>query len=108
MCLAQGHTAVTLVWLEPAAPRSRINHSTTEPLRSLNKNVLQIKSNMKFAQKQYIINVYPLLFLRCFVVIMFCVVFIVFVMVVFLLACDFFLGGGGGGGFIFFKISFKW
>ena len=31
MCLAQGHTAVTLVWLEPAAPQSRVKHSTTEP-----------------------------------------------------------------------------
>ena len=92
MCLAQGHTAVTLVRLEPATPRSRINHSTTEQLRSLNKNVLQIRSNMKFAQRQHVINVYPLLFLRCFVVsVVFCVVFIVFVMVVFLLACDFFL-----------------
>ena len=31
--LAHGYNAVTLVWLEPAAPRSRVNHSTTEPLR---------------------------------------------------------------------------
>ena len=35
MCLAQGHNAVTLASLEFAAPRSRIKHSTTEPLRSL-------------------------------------------------------------------------
>ena len=35
MCLAQGHNAVTPVMLEPAAPRSRVKHSTTEPLRSL-------------------------------------------------------------------------
>ena len=35
MCLAQGHNAVTPVRLEPAAPRSRVKHSTTEPLRSL-------------------------------------------------------------------------
>ena len=34
MCLAQGHNAVTPVRLEPAAPRSRVKHSTTEPLRS--------------------------------------------------------------------------
>ena len=34
MCLAQGHNAVTLVRLEPAAPRSRVKHSTNEPLRS--------------------------------------------------------------------------
>ena len=33
--LAQGHNAVTPVRLEPAAPRSRVKHSTTEPLRSL-------------------------------------------------------------------------
>ena len=36
MCLAQGHTTVTPVRLEPAAPRSRVKHSTTEPLRSHN------------------------------------------------------------------------
>ena len=35
MCLAQGHNAVMPVRLEPAALRSRIKHSTTEPLRSL-------------------------------------------------------------------------
>ena len=34
MCLAQGHNAVTSVKLEPAAPRSQVKHSTTEPLRS--------------------------------------------------------------------------
>ena len=34
MCLAQGHNTVTTVRLEPAAPRSRVKHSTTEPLRS--------------------------------------------------------------------------
>ena len=34
MCLAQGHNAVTPVRLEPAAPRSRVKQSTTEPLRS--------------------------------------------------------------------------
>ena len=32
--LAQGHNAVLLVRLEPGAPRSRVKHSTTEPLRS--------------------------------------------------------------------------
>ena len=30
MCLAQGHNAVPQVRLEPAAPRSRVKHSTTE------------------------------------------------------------------------------
>ena len=34
MCLAQGHKAVTPMMLEPAARRSRVKHSTTEPLRS--------------------------------------------------------------------------
>ena len=34
MCLAQGHNSVTPVRLEPAALRSRVKHSTTEPLRS--------------------------------------------------------------------------
>ena len=32
-CLAQGHNAVTPVRLELAAIRSRVKHSTTEPLR---------------------------------------------------------------------------
>ena len=35
MCLAQGHNAVTPVRLEPAAPWSRVKHSTTESLRFL-------------------------------------------------------------------------
>ena len=35
MCLAQGHNAVTPMRLEPAAPRFRVMHSTTKPLRSL-------------------------------------------------------------------------
>ena len=36
MCLAQGHNTVTPGWLEPAAPRSRVKRSTTEPLRTTN------------------------------------------------------------------------
>ena len=35
MCLAQGHNTVTPVRLEPTALRSRVKHSTTEPLGSL-------------------------------------------------------------------------
>ena len=35
MCLAQGHNTVTHVRLEPAALRSRVKHSTIEPLHSL-------------------------------------------------------------------------
>ena len=34
MCLAQVHNVITPVRLEPAAPRSPVKHSTTEPLRS--------------------------------------------------------------------------
>ena len=34
MHLAQEHNAVSLVRLEHTAPRSRVKHSTTEPLRS--------------------------------------------------------------------------
>ena len=39
MCLAQGHNAVMPVRLEPWASRSRVKHSTTEPLRSLKNSV---------------------------------------------------------------------
>ena len=35
MCLAQGHNAVTLVRLKPAAPLSGVEHSTTELRSSL-------------------------------------------------------------------------
>ena len=38
MCLAQGHNTVTPVRLKPAAPRSRVKHTTTEPLWSNDKN----------------------------------------------------------------------
>ena len=34
ICLAQGHNAVMPVRLKPAALRSRVKHSTTEPLPS--------------------------------------------------------------------------
>ena len=33
--LLKDHNAVTPVWLEPAAPQSRVKHSTTEPMGSL-------------------------------------------------------------------------
>ena len=32
MCLAQGNNAVPPVSLKPATPRSRVEHSTNEPL----------------------------------------------------------------------------
>ena len=35
MCLARGHSALTPVRLQPAAPRSRVKHSTTDQMRSL-------------------------------------------------------------------------
>ena len=38
--LLKDHNAVTPVRLEPTAPRSRVKHSTTEPLRSLNYSLL--------------------------------------------------------------------
>ena len=44
MCLAQGHKTVTPVRLEPAVPRSRVKHSTTElPMVFLNVLVKNIK-----------------------------------------------------------------
>ena len=45
MCLAQGHNAVTPLRLEPAAPRSRVKHSTTEPLRSHSSYGTQVARN---------------------------------------------------------------
>ena len=39
--LAQGHNTVTTVRIEPAAPRSRVEHSTTEPLHSLSRPVFK-------------------------------------------------------------------
>ena len=38
MCLAQGHDAVTPLRLDTAALRSRVKHSTTEPLCSPSAN----------------------------------------------------------------------
>ena len=40
---AQGHNDVTPVKLEPAASRSQVKHSTTEPLRSHSVNVAYIR-----------------------------------------------------------------
>ena len=37
-CLAEGHNAVTPMRLEPAAPRSRVKHSTTELPRLLSES----------------------------------------------------------------------
>ena len=41
--LAHGHNAVTLVRLKPEALRSRVKHSTTEPLHSLTMKLKQLR-----------------------------------------------------------------
>ena len=51
MCLVQGHNTVALVRLKPAVPRSRVKHSTTEPLRSLNDSLAHEKST-KYAKSE--------------------------------------------------------
>ena len=53
MCLAQGHNAVTPVRLEPATPRSRDMHSTTEPLHSLEKKRKKRMSSIIGKDKQF-------------------------------------------------------
>ena len=50
MCLAQGHNAVARVRLEPATPRSRVKHSTTEPLRSHYVRLLAVSENAHFSR----------------------------------------------------------
>ena len=50
MCFAQGHNAMTPVRLESTASRSRVKHSTTEPLRSL-KKILVAPQNLKYVLK---------------------------------------------------------
>ena len=54
MCLAQGHNAVTLERLEPAAPRSRVKHSTTEPLCSLALNEMVLLSSQTFVVSWFV------------------------------------------------------
>ena len=49
--LAQGHNAVTPMRLEPTAPRSRVKHSTTEPLRS-HVHELLVNCLFKLAQEK--------------------------------------------------------
>ena len=56
MCLTQGHNAVMPVRLEPLAPRSRVKHSTTEPLRSLQNTCVNYngqESNHILGTKKY-------------------------------------------------------
>ena len=47
MCFAHGHNTMMPVRLEPAAPRSRVKHSTTEPLCSLNHQTETAKSKLE-------------------------------------------------------------
>ena len=48
MCLAQRHNTVMPMRLEPAAPWSRVKHSTTEPLRSLLKGLKNSAVNLSY------------------------------------------------------------
>ena len=41
-CLAQGHSAVPLVRLEPTTPLSEVKHSTTEPPRSSDQTIVNL------------------------------------------------------------------
>ena len=50
MCLAQGHNTVTLVRLEPGAPRSRVKHSTTAK-KFESKVVHGVHSNIRIYQE---------------------------------------------------------
>ena len=56
MCLAQGHNAVTPVKLEPAALRSQVKHSTTGPLRSLQKRLNKTKLKNQAAAKMFLLG----------------------------------------------------
>ena len=57
MCLAQGHNAVTRVRLEPAAPGSRVKHSTTELLSSLESRPgSKIVGDIKFGVAGFILR----------------------------------------------------
>ena len=46
MCLAHGHNTVTSIRLEPAASRSRVKHSITEPLRHMYLVVSNVPGHM--------------------------------------------------------------
>ena len=53
MCLAQGHNVVTPMRHEPAALRSRVKYSTTEPLPSLQKGLNKTKLKNHTAAKMF-------------------------------------------------------
>ena len=60
MCLTQRHNTVTLVRLEPAAPRSLVKHSTTELLRSRDDDGDDdILSPLKKQQQKNVFNIGP-------------------------------------------------
>ena len=61
MCLAQGHNIVTQVRLEPAAPRSRVKCSTTEPPCS-SKRFLAIFNILIFRPKKRFLGFFGLKF----------------------------------------------
>ena len=50
MCLAQGHNAVTPMSLVPAAPRSQVKHSTSEPLHQ---RIIEEDPNLKYHRYIY-------------------------------------------------------
>ena len=52
MCLAQGHNPVAPVRLEPMAPQSWVKHSTTKPLRSLEKVYFENSQHEKLPSMQ--------------------------------------------------------
>ena len=64
MCLAQGHSKVPPLRFEPAAPRSRFKHSTTEPLCSLPEFGEEI---IQFMMVTCITRVLPKLCKTCFI-----------------------------------------
>ena len=52
--MLKDHNTVKLVRLEPATPRSRVKHTTTEPLRSLHKGLdicVNNSTGRQFTQK---------------------------------------------------------
>ena len=53
MCLVQGQGAVVPMRLEPATPLSRVQHSTTEPLRSPSVACKCLRQGLILAYKQF-------------------------------------------------------
>ena len=55
MFMLKDHNVVKPVRLDPAAPRSRVKHSTTEPLRSLYVSMFSVNEDKKvcFSRTQH-------------------------------------------------------